>query len=370
LKLLRPSIAAIDELTRNYRCSIILCTATQPALQAPEFDGGLEGVRELAPDPAGLFRKLQRVRVRHVGVLDDAAHAEEMRSREQVLCIVNNRRHARAVYERMANLPGARHLSTLMCARHRSEALAEIRAMLKRGDPCRLVATSLIEAGVDVSFPTVLRAEAGLDSIAQAAGRCNRNGEWPIERSEVLVFSNANDDWAPPPELRQFAGAARETLRTHGADPLSPLAIEAYFRRLYWQKGDQQLDAANLLGKLAASQVESLPLENLAAEFRIIDSVLISVIVPYGNDGEARALVDSLHHVDRAGGVARKLQRYLVQIPEKAFAAMRSVGAVQPVAPDRWGEQFMLLENTDLYDERFGLKSGDPAFVRAERLMW
>jgi CRISPR-associated endonuclease/helicase Cas3 len=98
--------------------------------------------------------------------------------------------------------------------------------------------------------------------------------------------------------------------------------------------------------------------------------VLIPVIVPYGNDGEARALVDSLHHVDRAGGVARKLQRYLVQIPEKAFAAMRSVGAVQPVAPDRWGEQFMLLENTDLYDERFGLKSGDPAFVRAERLMW
>ncbi|CAB5714480.1 CRISPR-associated endonuclease Cas3-HD [Delftia tsuruhatensis] len=167
LKLLRPCVAAIDELARNYRSSLVLCTATQPALAAPAFEGGLQQVRELAPAPEQLFKQLERVRVRHLGVLDDEALAEHMRSREQVLCIVNNRRHARAVFQAMADLPGARHLTTLMCARHRSAVLAEVRQLLKDGKPCRLVSTSLIEAGVDVDFPTVLRAEAGLDSIAR-----------------------------------------------------------------------------------------------------------------------------------------------------------------------------------------------------------
>ncbi|WP_026353284.1 CRISPR-associated endonuclease Cas3'' [Solimonas variicoloris] len=376
LKLLRPSVAAIDELARNYRCSVVLCTATQPALEAPKFEGargfegGLEKVRELAPEPAQLFRRLERVRVRHIGVLDDAALAAQMRAREQVLCIVNNRRHARAVYQAMADLPGARHLTTLMCARHRSEVLAEVRGMLKRGEPCRLVATSLIEAGVDVSFPAVLRAEAGLDSIAQAAGRCNRNGEWPVAQSEVLVFDPGNDEWVPPPELKQFAQAARETLRQHGDDPLSPAAVEAYFRTLYWQKGDQQLDAGNLLGLLRNSRTDSLPMETLAAKFRMIDSAQKPVIVLYGDDGDAKGLVDSLYHADKVGGIARRLQRYLVQLPDKAFGALCGAGAIQAVAPEKWGEQFMLLANADLYDHRLGLNSDNATFVRSERLTW
>ena len=166
--------------------------------------------------------------MRHLGVLDDEALAGHMRSREQVLCIVNNRRHARAVYQAMADLPGARHLTTLMCARHRSEVLAEVRQMLKEGKPCRLVSTSLIEAGVDVDFPTVLRAEAGLDSIAQAAGRCNREGRRARDASEVLVFLPGNPDWAPPPELKQYAEKAREVLRQFEAQPLAPEACLLY----------------------------------------------------------------------------------------------------------------------------------------------
>jgi CRISPR-associated endonuclease/helicase Cas3 len=135
LKLLRPCVAAIDELVRNYHTSIILCTATQPALEAPRFSGGLEKVRELAPTPADLFRRLQRVQVRHVGALDDEALSSQMRQREQVLCIVNNRRHARALYQSISDLPGARHLTTLMCAKHRSTVLAEVRRMLDIGEP-------------------------------------------------------------------------------------------------------------------------------------------------------------------------------------------------------------------------------------------
>src|SRR5699024_3355198 len=107
LKLLRPCVAAIDELARNYRTSIVLCTATQPALEAPDFEGGLTGVRELAPEPAQLFKKLERVHVRHVGTVSDEQLAAEMRERDQALCIVNNRRHARALYKAIADTPGA-----------------------------------------------------------------------------------------------------------------------------------------------------------------------------------------------------------------------------------------------------------------------
>lgn len=367
LKVLRPAVAAIDELVRNYRSSVVLCTATQPALQVPEFAGGLEHVRELAPEPKELFRKLRRVRIRHLGVLDDDALHGQLRRRDQVLCIVNNRRHARAVYQAMDDLPGVRHLTTLMCAKHRSAVLAEVRDMLRRGEPCRLVATSLIEAGVDVSFPTVFRAEAGLDSIAQAAGRCNRHGERSIDESDVFVFANANEDWAPPPELKQFAQAAQEVLRTHDGDPLAPAAIEAYFRTLYWQTGNDQLDSANLMGLLQASGIDRLPMETLAAKFRMIDSVQMPVIVPY--DDEAVGWIERLRHAEKSGGIARKLQPYLVQLPRQGYDALRNAGAIQPVAINKWGEQFMVLANTEIYSRRFGLSWDDPTFLRSESLV-
>ncbi len=362
LKLLRPCVAAIDELARNYRTSVILCTATQPALEAPDFEGGLEGVRELAPAPVELFQALERVRVRHVGMLSDEALAAEMRSRDQVLCIVNNRRHARAVYEAMDDLPGARHLTTLMCAKHRSEVLSEVRQLLKEGKPCRLVSTSLIEAGVDVDFPTVLRAEAGLDSIAQAAGRCNREGERALAESEVLVFITENEEWAPPPELKRYAQVAREVMREIGEEsPLSPQSIRRYFELLYWQKGSKALDLHDLLGLLKESRVDSLPFETLEAKFRLIDSVQRPVIVPY--DDTAKKLLRDLEFAEGCGGIARQLQPYLVQLPQRGFDALFKAGAVQAVAFEKWGDQFMALVNQEIYDHSVGLGWDDPTFM-------
>jgi CRISPR-associated endonuclease/helicase Cas3 len=256
LKLLRPCVTLLDELALNYRTSVVLCTATQPALNAEEgFLDGLKNVRELAPDPPGLYQQLRRVNVRHVGALDDEALTGHMRQREQVLCIVNNRRHARVLFESIADQPGAYHLTTLMCAKHRSAVLAEVRQQLKDGLPCRLVSTSLIEAGVDIDLPTVLRAEAGLDSIAQAAGRCTREGRRGHQDSEVLVFATANPDWAPPTELKQFAQAFRTVEPRYRDDLLAPEAIRAYFHELYWQKGAKELDAHDLLGMLVAPHV-------------------------------------------------------------------------------------------------------------------
>src|SRR4029077_2238536 len=132
------------------------------------------------------------VSVRYIGTVDDGVLAGHLRRRDQVLCIVNNRRHARALFEAIVDEPGAYHLTTLMCAKHRSEVLAVIKQRLRDNLPCRLVSTSLIEAGVDIDLPTVLAAEAGLDSIAQAAGRCNREGRRPRQTSEVLVFATDN----------------------------------------------------------------------------------------------------------------------------------------------------------------------------------
>ena len=267
----------------------------------------------------------------------------------------------------MADLPGARHLTTLMCARHRSEVLAEVRQLLKDGKPCRLVSTSLIEAGVDVDFPTVLRAEAGLDSIAQAAGRCNREGRSERESSEVLVFLPENPDWAPPPELRQYAQSAREVLRQFEADPLCPRRSSVIFRCSTGKRG-QALDRASLLKRLAESRLDSLPMEVLAAEFRMIDSVQLPIIVSY--DDEANAALKALEFADGSVGLSRRLQPYLVQLPRNGFDALYKAGAIAPVNPKKWGEQFMQLVHHGLYDPRYGVNFDEPALIQANQLCW
>ena len=362
LKLLRPCVAAMDELARNYRTSLVLCTATQPALKASdEFKGGLTNVRELAPDRDRIFNRLKRVILHHVGSASDEDIADGLLAQEQALCIVNNRRHARSLYEQIADEPGAYHLTTLMCAKHRSEMLAEIRQRLKDGLPCRLVSTSLIEAGVDVDFPLVLRAETGLDSIAQAAGRCNREGKRAPEDSKVRVFTVA-DDWPMPPELKQFAQAARTIFR-HYDDPLSLKAINAYFRELYWQK-DKEMDADDMLGRLQRSQIDNLPFEWIADKFQMIESIMIPVIIPH--DDIAREALNALDYVEKVGSIGRRLQPYIVQIPEQGYKALKGAGAVQPVCPEEFGEQFLKLVNGDLYDYRYGLNWDDSVFINAE----
>ncbi|MEN4901882.1 CRISPR-associated endonuclease Cas3'' [Luteimonas sp. TWI1416] len=373
LESLRPCVALLDELARNYRVSPVLCTATQPALtRSHGFKDGLEAVRELAPDPPALYERLRRVRVRHAGVLDDDALADHLHRREQVLCIVNNRRHARHLFEAIGEHPGARHLTTLMHARHRSAVLADVRSLLSDGQPCRLVSTSLIEAGVDVSFPTVLRAEAGLDAIAQAAGRCNRNKEWDIDASEVLVFDPSNPDWAPPKELKLFAEVFRSVERAHRNDLLAIDAVTAYFRELYWRLGDGRLDREDLLALLRDCTIDSLPMETLARRFKVIRTTMRPVIVPYiaGQHDEAPDVAETLRQLEHAGdvgvtGIARKLQSWLVQVPEQAYQALWASHAIAAVAPDRYGDQFVRLVNPRLYDARFGLHWEQPQFLDA-----
>ena len=367
LKLLLPIMAVIDELARNYKCSVVLCTATQPALKKEQgFINGFENVREIAPSPEELFRKLKRTEVKSIGVQGDADLVRHLNEREQVLMIVNNRRHARALFDAIKPAPGATHLTTLMCARHRSQVLKQVRQALKDGKPCRLISTSLIEAGVDVDFPCVMRAEAGLDSIAQAAGRCNREGRRALASSEVLVFQTL--EWKAPPELEQLAGNMREVIRNHAGDLLAPDALTMYFKGVYWTQG-AELDGKRLLKVHDENRREfSFPFQNIARDFKMIEAHMKPVIIPF--DDEARQLIASLPHAEHTGGIARKLQQYVVQVPEKGFESLVKVGSVQTITPEIFGDQFWVLVNESLYNERAGLQWDSPEFIQAEKLVF
>ena len=368
LNLLLPIMQAIKELAQNYRCSVVMCTATQPAVQAENgFYLGFENVREIAPKPTALFDKLRRTTVQHIGTQTDADLLAKLAEHPQMLVIVNNRRHARSLYDQAKHLEGTFHLTTLMCAKHRSQKLDEIRGRLKNGEPCRVIATSLIEAGVDVDFPLVMRAEAGLDSVAQAAGRCNREGKRPSENSFVWIFA-PEEQWKAPPELATQAAVMRLTADSFSDDLLSTQAVAAYFTELYQLK-DSELDNKKIL-KMHNDTGQSLdfPFQTIADKFRMIESHMQPLIIPF--DNEAESLISSLHHTDHIGGLLRKLQPYTVQIPEKALAALYQAGRIEPINEKNFGKQFYKLIGLDLYDEVAGLSWEDTEFLKGESLVF
>jgi len=368
LNLLLPIMQAIKELAQNYHCSVVMCTATQPAVQAENgFYRGFENVREIAPKPTALFDKLRRTTVQHIGTQTDTDLLAKFGEHPQMLVIVNNRRHARSLYDQAKHLDGTFHLTTLMCAKHRSQKLDEIRGRLKKGEACHVIATSLIEAGVDVDFPLVMRAEAGLDSVAQAAGRCNREGKRPSENGFVWIFA-PEEQWKAPPELATQAAVMRLTADSFSDDLLSTQAVAAYFAELYQLKG-KELDHKQILQMHRnAGQSLDFPFQTIADKFRMIESHMQPLIIPF--DGEAENLISSLHHADHLGGLLRKLQPYTVQIPEKALAALYKAGRIEPINEKNFGKQFYTLIGLDLYDEVAGLSWEDTTFLKGESLVF
>lgn len=376
LHLLRPCMAALDELCRNYGASVVLCTATQPALREKDhFAGGfkIDDDRELAPHPRTLYIELKRVSVEVLPEpATDAAIAGRFAAQPQMLCIVNSRAHARALFDAIRDLPGATHLTTLMCPRHRQSVLQELRHRLKEGAAVRLVATSLIEAGVDVDFPEVWRAVAGLDSIAQAAGRCNREGL--LAAGRVVVFTPA--EAKSPRALEAVWQATRPVLRKHSDDLLGLVAVDAYFRELYWQKGPEALDAAEVDGRRGVlvaigdrADAFDFPFRSIAEAFRLIDDVMEPVVVPwrvYPSDGDADRLLQVIGGMDRPRAMdLRRLQQYTVSIPRRARAAWLEMGALQPIHP-ALGDSLLAFGDLAHYRPATGLDLGDIGFRSAE----
>jgi len=197
---LAPILEALKELQKNYGVTVVFCTATQPALgphKTMDFDfKGIDGMKEIMDDPAMLHKALKRTEIRQVRNLEPLTWddvAGEITNNESVLCIVNRRDDARTLWELLPE--GSIHLSALMCGAHRVRKIKEIKERLRNGVPTRVVSTQLVETGVDVDFPVVYRAMAGLDSIAQAAGRCNREGL--RAKGKVFVFTPPSEAAEP-----------------------------------------------------------------------------------------------------------------------------------------------------------------------------
>jgi CRISPR-associated endonuclease/helicase Cas3 len=370
LTLLKPCLRALQTLTgtdshgrSNYGTSVVLCTATMPAVeQRDEFPCGLRGVREIIPNPGKLFSLLRRVRVTDLGpfVLSDIDLAKRLAGHHQVLCIVNTRRHAAKVFQLLPADGTCFHLSALMCAAHRSAVLGDrknpapgtIRYALLHGLPCRVVSTQLIEAGVDISFPAVYRARAGLDSAAQAAGRCNREGLLEA-LGDLYIFMPESP--LPSGFLGKAADATAEILSSHSGDPLSLAAIRAYFRLHYW-KNESQMDANGILDcfprRLSTKEsLLDLRFRDCAEKFQFIETDNESVIVPY--DDQGRRLISTLRETEdpaKQRYLARCLQRYVVQVPSFAVQSHRG-GSIRLLQ-----ERFLVLTDEHLYSDELGLQ--------------
>lgn len=353
---LRPCLAALRELTRGYGCSVVLCTATQPAIR--DCDGlradeaiPAKATREIAPDPAALYRRLKRVEARFAGRLSNDDLAARVAG-QRALVIVNNKRQARALFD-LLGAGNALHLSTSMTATHRRYVLARV-----KGFDGPVISTALIEAGVDLDFPQVWRAVAGLDSIVQAAGRCNRNG---LEKSlgQVHIFES-EDGFPPPPELKLNADIARDILRTHADDPLSPEAVRSYFQRLYWDR-DADLDSRAILKRIGKTGNRfDFPFADIAADFRLIEDVTRPLIIGtghYGLDAKARQLLEYGKH---AGAIARAMQGFTVPVSPRVRDEMTRLGAAHVVRPGDFEDQFVVLDNARLYDDAAGFSAENP----------
>ena len=341
---LRPCVSAIAQLVQHYGVTAVLCTATQPDLGglfrefAPE-----QPLRELSPDPDLLYQVLRRVTLGDLGTVSYEALVGQLKEHEQVLCVVNRRKTAQTLF---AALPqdGSYCLTTLLCAADRRRQLAEIRARLENGLPCRVVSTSLIEAGVDVDFPSAYREQAGLDSLLQTAGRCNRNGKRLAAESPVWLFRLED---CPAPRMIRANVDALAYVQQHFARLDTPEAILAYFRQLYANKAS--LDRHGILPAFQKgdSPGRFFPFAWAAEQFRLIESPTRTVYLPIG---EGKALCEQLRRQGPTRTLLRRLGLYSVNCYEGQLKALLAAGASEELP----GGELLLADET-LYSDKTGL---------------
>jgi len=349
---LRPVVFAIRELQRHYGVTPVLCTATQPVLtQTDSFDfrfrEGFSSVTEIMKEPDSLSTRLKRVEVDVLQRLDPVSYdtvAEHILNENQsVLCVLNRKDDCR---ELAGRLPEAQTLclTTNLCAEHRSMVLSVIRQRLKNDSlPLYVISTSLVEAGVDLDFPVVYRALSGLDSIAQAAGRCNREGM--LTAGKTIVFVPQDQ----PRYVQSPASLAREYLRTDRLpNVFLPQTFMSYFGQRFFQLGSDALDKSRIL-ELLGGRME-YAFRTAAERFRMIDDDWQRpIIVPYG---EAQAMVDKL--LDEKGNARRhlrKLQRFTISIPVREHQMLLDADHAHMLKD--W-PGICVLHNKNLYSERYG----------------
>lgn len=346
---LRPCVHGIAQLVEKYKVSAVLCTATQPALENI-FKKYLSkySIKELCPEAVRKNDIFRRVTFRKAGKITWEELGEMLEEQQQVLCIVNSRKNANQIYQILEG-EGTFHLSTLMYPEHRRKVLGEIRKRLATGEVCKVIATSLIEAGVDVDFPAVFREEAGLDSILQAAGRCNREGKWSNTESIVTIFQAESR----PPQLFAIPiGAARSVL-SHREDIASEEAIHEFFTELLDLKGEDAQDKKQILKRMESGD---FPFKSIAEEFKLIENDVKTI---YISREENKILISRLRQGERTKELFRELGQYGVSVYKQHYEALYQAGDIEILDAEA-----ILLTNESLYSEETGL-SLDADFGKA-----
>lgn len=321
-----PIVHSLDTLQRVFGTSVLFTTASQPILSGriegtnpmAGFDA-LQSVQEIIPPEVRLHDKLRRVDLQFLGgALSYDEIAEELTRHKKVLCIVNTRRDAKEIYDRLPHEGIRLHLSRMMCPAHVSDTIERIKKEIKApGDqPIRVIATQLIEAGVDIDFPVVFRQEAGLDSILQAAGRCNREGT--LKLCTTYVFSLGKEHPLPGGLITQ-ANNARLGMGRHD-DWFSPEAMTCYFKQLHSRTGS--FDEKQMQDLLYKRECE---FEEAAHRFHLIDDQTVSVIINW--KGSFR-LYQQLISSGPSYPLMKKLAQFSVSVRERDFNKLRSMGAV------------------------------------------
>ncbi len=327
--LLEPIKYLLSQLAKNYKTTTVFCTGTQPAL--------FEGVREIVPEAAKNFELIRdrcEVIMPNGSIpLEWSDLATELETNRQALAIVHRRDDA----QKLAELIGADclHLSARMCPRHRSKILAKVKELLKDSAPCKLVATQLVEAGVDIDFPEVYRAFAGADSLAQAAGRCNREG---LGNGRLHIF---NAPTKPPKGiLRTAEQVARTMLDLGKLDLKDPATFRDFFSRLY-RLADQD-------GPAVMTAEKQMKFQEVAKLFRMIENHGEPVVAPYGD------WQDKVEDV-RQWGVSRQrmrwLQPFMVSLYRQEIDTLSNAGAIERIAETFWA---VVPGFSRIYSDRWG----------------
>ena len=343
---LQPIVDTFDTLKRVFGVSVLFTTASQPVwygkiLGSNPFVSfeGLPEIHEIIPKEANLHNRLRRVELTFEEQRKDYDEvAEQIAKHQRVLCIVNTRNDARELFSRLPKDGICLHLSRMMCPDHVRETIDKVKEALKEpsNNNIRVVATQLIEAGVDIDFPIVFRQEAGLDSILQAAGRCNREGR--LLQGETFVFGLQKP--LPPGFMTQTNNARLGMGKEH--DWFSPEAMEAYFKHLYSRVNT--FDKANITELLYKSEMQ---FETAAFKFRLIDDDTTSVIVNWKNSME---LVKKLINDGVSYSIMKALSQFSVNVRKIDFDKLKDAGAIEEVL-----EGIFVIRETAFYDKQIGL---------------
>lgn len=352
---MQPVADAISTYTRVFGTSFLLCTATQPLISGchkgcgpVEYRGIDAGDIHCITDRSmDLHERLRRVDMRFdMCELTSDEIARRIEGHRRVLCIVNTRGIASEIYGRLRESDDNFHLSRMMCPLHIRQCLSEIRRQLDDGgDRCvRVVATQLVEAGVDLDFPVVYRQMAGLDSLLQAAGRCNREGL--LENGVTHVFRMQG--YMPRGTIKESIYAMEELLRMHpDADWFDPDVIKEYYALLY--KRTPTFDSQEIC-RLSETPGE-VRYEEIARRFRLIDDEGMTLVVNYADAG---SLISRLKRVGPSRALMRELGQFTVSVTRRQFEEMRRAGMLdEPLSG------IYYVEDPMLYDCKSGLKAGN-----------